>query len=130
MNPPGLPAPEKRPSAEAVAVSYIYAARYEYSDVVLQNDNHLRLFPRSELGQTALASQLWVLPPGIGGTTRDRFGNVVQSYRVTERHTSLVAAKEPVIAQSVSRLSARSRRNCSGPAPAIQLVVSLDLYKA
>lgn len=100
MNPPGLPAPEKRPSAEAVAVSYIYAARYEYSDVVLQNDNHLRLFPRSELGQTALASQLWVLPPGIGGTTRDRFGNVVQSYRVTERHTSLVAATAGLVSLS------------------------------
>ena len=100
MNPSGAPAREERRSGSEVAVSYIYAARYEYSDVVLQNDNLIRLFPRSELGQTSLGSQLWVLPPGNGETTRDRFGNVVQSYRVTERHTSLVAATAGLVSLS------------------------------
>ena len=100
MNPSGDPAREERRSGNEIAVSYIYAARYEYSDVVLQNDNQLRLFPRSELGQTPLESQLWVLPPGIGKTTRDRFGNVVQSYQVTERHTSLVAATAGLVSLS------------------------------
>ena len=100
MRPSDGSAPEERHSVRDVAVSYIYAARYEYSDVVLQNDNQLRLFPSSELGQKALGSQLWVLPPGIGETSRDRFGNVVQSYRVTEHHTSLVVATAGLVSLS------------------------------
>ena len=80
------------PSDDTLTVSYIYAARYEYSDVVLESDNRLIIFPRDDEGQNTLGSQLWVLPPGTGETTRDRFGNTVQRYRVTEHHTSLVIA--------------------------------------
>ncbi len=81
-------------------VSYVYVARYQYSDVVFQNDNQLRLLPRIELGQTALASEVWVLPLGVGDTFRDRFGNLVQSYRVTEHHTSLVVATAGLVSLS------------------------------
>lgn len=100
MTPPSLPANETLPIADAVAVSYIYAARYEYSDVVFQNDNQLRLLPRIELGQTALGSEVWVLPFSVGETFRDRFGNLVQSYRVTEHHTSLVVATAGLVSLS------------------------------
>ena len=100
MRPSGGPSLEARSSGGEVAVSYIYAARYQYSDVVLQNDNQLRLFPRSDLGQDACGSELWVLPHGTGETSRDRFGNVVQSYRVTEHHTSLVVATAGLVALS------------------------------
>ncbi len=105
MTTPGLPANEDQPLADGLAVSYIYAARYEYSDVVLQNDNRLRLFPRSEQGQNALDSQLWVLPSGTGETSSDRFGNVVQDYRVTEQHTSLVVATAGLVSVSPAPLA-------------------------
>ena len=88
----GPPAPGRRPPGKALPVSYIYAARYDYSAVVFENDNHLRIFPREDEVQRGLRTQLWVLPPGIGETFSDRFGNTVQRYRVTERHTSLVVA--------------------------------------
>jgi transglutaminase-like putative cysteine protease len=94
------PASGERNTGGDLTVSYIYAARYEYSSIVSANDNQLRLFPRDEPGQVALRSQLWVLPPGTGETSRDRFGNVVQSYRVTEHHTSLVVATSGLVSLS------------------------------
>ncbi len=92
MGTPCSPAPQERKPDRDLTVSYIYAARYDYSDVVLENDNRLRIFPRDDEVQDTLGSQLWVLPPGIGETSRDGFGNTVQRYRVTEHHTSLVIA--------------------------------------
>lgn len=76
----------------AAIASYIYAARYGYSDTVIHNDNQLRLFPREGESQSPLQSQLWTLPAGRGVEFRDRFGNRVQRVRVTEQHTSLVVA--------------------------------------
>ncbi len=94
------PAASGRDTGGDLTVSYIYAARYEYSSVVSVNDNQLRVFPRDEPGQKTLESQLWVLPAGSGETSRDRFGNVVQSYRVTEHHTSLVVATAGLVSLS------------------------------
>lgn len=94
------PASGERNTSGDLAVSYVYAARYDYSSVVSVNDNQLRLFPRDEPGQSVLESQLWVLPQGAGETYRDRFGNVVQSYRVTEHHTSLVVATAGLVSLS------------------------------
>ena len=92
MEPPSSPAPCERHTDRTLAVSYIYAARYDYSDVVLENDNRLRIFPRDDEAQNILGSQLWILPAGIGETSSDRFGNTVRRYRVTEHHTRLVIA--------------------------------------
>ena len=75
-----------------LTASYIYVARYVYSDTVLHNDNQFRIFPRDGEGQVALQSQLWTLPAGRGVTFRDRFGNSVQRHRVVEQHTNFVVA--------------------------------------
>ena len=75
-----------------LTASYIYVARYVYSDTVLHNDNQFRIFPREGEGQSALHSQLWTLPSGRGVTFQDRFGNPVQRCRVIEHHTSFVVA--------------------------------------
>ncbi len=78
--------------ARAVTASYLYAARYRYSDTVLSNDNQLRIFPREGEGQSLLQTQLWMLPEGRGFDYADRFGNSVRRVRVIERHTALIVA--------------------------------------
>ena len=81
----------------ALTVSYIYAARYDYSAVVFENDNHLLVFPREEDEQQVLDTRLWVVPVGVGETFCDQFGNAVQRYRVTEPHTTLVIAASGLV---------------------------------
>ena len=76
----------------AVTASYLYAARYGYSDLVLNSDNRIKLFPRAGEGQTPLGMSLWTLPGGLSVEYADRFGNRVQRARVVETHTALVIA--------------------------------------
>ena len=76
----------------AVTASYLYAARYGYSDLVLNSDNRIKLFPRAGEGQTPLGMNLWTLPGGLSVEYADRFGNRVQRSRVVETHTALVIA--------------------------------------
>jgi transglutaminase-like putative cysteine protease len=73
-------------------VSYLYAARYGYSETVLHNDNQIRLFPREGEGQAPIRTDLWTIPDGRGVEYRDRFGNRVYRTRTIESHTSLVIA--------------------------------------
>ena len=76
----------------AITASYVYAARYGYSDIVLNSDNRIKLFPRAGEGQTPLGMNLWTLPGGRSVEYADRFGNRVQRARVVESHTALVIA--------------------------------------
>ncbi len=75
-----------------VTASYIYAARYGYSETVLHNDNRIRLFPRDGEGQTPVLARLWTMPQARGIDYRDHFGNRVHRVRIIERHTDLVVA--------------------------------------
>ena len=79
-------------SEPVVAASYLYAARYEYSQAVLQNDNQVRVFPRDGEGQEALEHELWTEPNCRALPFTDRFGNQVNRVRVVEHHTRFVAA--------------------------------------
>ena len=79
-------------ASQSLTASYIYAARYSYSDTVLHNDNQIRLFPRDGEGQTPLLSELWTIPEGIGVEYSDRFGNRVRRDRIVGHHKSLVIA--------------------------------------
>ena len=76
----------------AITASYVYAARYGYSDIVLNSDNRIKLFPRTGEGQTPLGMNLWTLPSGLSVEYADRFGNRVHRARVVESHTALVIA--------------------------------------
>ena len=78
--------------ARTVTASYLYAARYRYSDTVLHNDNQLRIFPREGEGQSLLKTRLWTLPEGRGVEYADRFGNSIRRVRVIQHHTTLIVA--------------------------------------
>ena len=77
---------------KTITASYLYAARYGYSDIVLNSDNRIRLSPRAGEGQTPLRMSLWTLPNGLSVEYADRFGNRVHRARVVEIHTALVIA--------------------------------------
>ena len=77
---------------DTVAVSFIYAARYGYSDTVIHNDNHLRILPRDGEGQFSHEAQIWSIPAGRGVDYKDRFGNRVRRLRVIEPHTIYIVA--------------------------------------
>lgn len=77
---------------DTVTASFIYTARYSYSDTVIHNDNQLRIFPREGEGQFACETQLWSLPEGWGVDYKDRFGNRVRRLRVIKPHTTFVVA--------------------------------------
>ena len=77
---------------DTVTASFIYAARYGYSDTVIHNDNQLRIFPREGEGQFPIESEMWSVPMGRGVDYRDRFGNQVRRLRVTEPHNTFIVA--------------------------------------
>ena len=79
-------------AAPTLTASYLYAARYGYSDQVLHNDNQLRIFPCADAVQEPLDQQLWTRPEGSSVEYRDRFGNLVRRVRIVAQHDHLVVA--------------------------------------
>lgn len=79
---------------ELVKVHYAYVASYQYSDIVVQNDNFLRLSPYDDWYQTPSdgGCDVATLPAGRKITYPDRLGNVVNRVRVTAPHQELVIA--------------------------------------
>ena len=77
---------------ESVLVHYAYVARYEYSDVVVQNDNFLRISAYTDQRQKAAGYDIETTPPGRKVEYSDRMGNVVHRVRVTVPHQELVIA--------------------------------------
>ena len=75
-----------------VNVHYAYVARYTYSDVVVQNDNFLRLSAYTDARQTAESYDVLTNPVGRKVCYSDRLGNVVHRVRVIEPHDELVIA--------------------------------------
>lgn len=79
---------------QSVPVHYAYIARYEYSDVVVQNDNFLRLSPYDDRYQTPAegGSDISTIPAGRRIIYPDRLGNVVNRIRITAPHRELIIA--------------------------------------
>ena len=76
----------------AVPVHYAYAARYSYSDVVVQNDNFLRLSAYADRRQKVESCDIQTHPSGRKVTFTDRLGNVVHRVRIMAPHQELVIA--------------------------------------
>ena len=71
-------------------VSYGYAARYHYTDLVVQNDNFLRLTAAADAYQTPLSTALLTTPTSRPAQFRDAYGNVTHRVRITTPHRELV----------------------------------------
>ncbi len=79
---------------DMIPVHFAYVARYGYSDVVVQNDNFLRLSPYADWYQTPAdgCCDVSTFPAGHRITYPDRLGNVVTRVRVTFPHQELIIA--------------------------------------
>ena len=77
-----------------IPVHFAYVARYEYSDIVVQNDNFLRLSPFNDRFQTPAegCSLVATFPAGSSIAYPDRQGNLVNRIRITAPHQELVIA--------------------------------------
>jgi transglutaminase-like putative cysteine protease len=79
-------------ASEALLAHYFYVAKYVYSDEVLENDNLLRLVPRTDWRQRVTAYRLATSPGGSHATFRDHYGNAAERVRVVEPHRELLIA--------------------------------------
>ena len=76
----------------AVHVHYAYVARYKYTDVVVQNDNFMRLVAYTDVRQRAESYDIHTSPAGRQVCYSDRLGNVVHRVRIMVPHEELVIA--------------------------------------
>lgn len=79
-------------SDNAIPIHYAYVARYAYSDVVVQNDNFLRLSACADRRQWVESREVQTIPDGRGVAYSDRFGNAVHRVRIMSPHQELVIA--------------------------------------
>ncbi len=66
--------------------SYTYAARYRYSDTVVQNDNFLRLTACEDARQTPLSFSMMTAPQTLPAGFTDGFGNFTHRVRLSAPH--------------------------------------------
>ena len=106
---------------EPIPVHFAYVARYAYSDVVVQNDNFLRLSPYDDRYQTPAESgcDISTIPAGRKITYPDRLGNVVNRIRVTAPHNELIIA-------AAGRVCLNERGPAARDAPLAFITYGLD----
>ena len=73
-------------SDQGVVAAYCYAARYVYTDVVVQNDNFLRLTAAADAGQMPLETAVLTRPASRPARFQDALGNVTHRVRVGVPH--------------------------------------------
>lgn len=69
-----------------IVASYTYAARYRYSDTVVQNDNFLRLSAYEDERQTPVSFSVMTAPQTRPAGFTDGFGNLTHRVRLTAPH--------------------------------------------
>jgi hypothetical protein len=77
---------------EPVPVHYAYVAKYSYTDIVVQNDNFLRLAAYADTYQTPGPCGVATFPEGRQVEYPDRLGNTVHRVRITAPHQGLIIA--------------------------------------
>ena len=73
-------------NGSGIVASYTYAARYRYSDTVVQNDNFLRLSAYQDECQTPVSFSVMTAPQTRPAGFTDSFGNFTHRVRLTAPH--------------------------------------------
>lgn len=73
-------------NGSGIVASYTYAARYRYSDTVVQNDNFLRLSAYEDERQTPVSFSVMTAPQTRPAGFTDGFGNITHRVRLTAPH--------------------------------------------
>ena len=76
-------------TGSGIVAAYGYAARYVYSEVVVQNDNFLQLTAAADAYQTPVTTSVLTRPTSGTVSFQNVFGNSVHRSRVTVPHQEL-----------------------------------------
>ena len=76
-------------SGSGIVAAYSYAARYVYSEVVVQNDNFLQLTAAADAYQTPITTSVLTRPASRTVGFQSVFGNTVHRSRITVPHQEL-----------------------------------------
>ncbi len=76
-------------TGSGIVAAYGYAARYVYSEVVVQNDNFLQLTAAADAYQTPITTSVLTRPASGTVSFQNAFGNSVHRSRVTAPHQEL-----------------------------------------
>lgn len=76
-------------AGNGIVAAYSYAARYVYSDVVVQNDNFLQLTAADDAYQSPVTTSVLTRPASRTVSFQNAFGNSVHRSRVTAPHQQL-----------------------------------------
>ncbi len=76
-------------TGSGIVAAYGYAARYVYSEVVVQNDNFLQLTAATDTYQTPITTSVLTRPASGTVSFQNAFGNSVHRSRVTAPHQEL-----------------------------------------
>ena len=86
-----------------IVAAYAYAARYVYSEVVVQNDNFLQLTAAADAYQTPITTSVLTRPASRTVSFQNAFGNPVHRSRVTVPHQELTILSIGVVRFEVPR---------------------------
>jgi transglutaminase-like putative cysteine protease len=78
--------------SDPVRASYLYLAKYAYTQPVVENDNVLRVFPYTDAMQRPEYVQFLTIPSGTEERSTDAYGNDVRRAFVDVPHTELIFA--------------------------------------
>lgn len=106
-----------------IVAAYSYAARYIYSDVVVQNDNFLRLTAGADDFQTPLSAAVLTRPASRPIRFQDAGGNLTHRVRVTTPHQEFV-----ILSIGVVRFENRAGAPEELPLNSLSVDSSLDQY--
>ena len=84
-------------SDTTIVAAYGYAARYVYSDVVVQNDNFIRLTAAADSYQTPISGEIITRPVSRRARFHDSYGNVTHRARTTTPHRELTVLSIGVV---------------------------------
>ncbi len=108
-------------SNAGLVAAYSYAARYVYSDVVVGNDNTLRLTAGADARQIPWTNSVLIQPSGPMSISRDSYGNVIHRVSVTAPHQELTIL-------SIGVLRWENSGELPGDVPLSSLKIDSNLY--
>jgi len=80
-----------------VTYGVFYQAKYEYEDVVMLNDNTLKIVPYDGDNQHVIEEKLDTEPKGYSVKFKDNFGNTVYRVKILDHHNAMVITSKSVV---------------------------------
>jgi transglutaminase-like putative cysteine protease len=94
----------------SVKYEVFYQSKYEYEDVVLLNDNTLKIVPYDGDNQHVIEERVETEPKGYIVKFKDNFGNTVYRIKILDPHNTMV-----ITSRSIVEVYSKNFENCEIP---------------